>query len=66
MGIDPAPFWANLYLHYHEYKYMLNTIKTNKLLALKYNGTFRFIDDLNAINDSGAFEKSRKEIYPKN
>ena len=30
MGIDPAPFWANLYLHRLEYDYMISLIKTNK------------------------------------
>ena len=39
--------------------------QTNNLLARKFSHTFRFIDDLLAINDGGMFEKYYKDIYPK-
>jgi len=65
MGIDPAPFWANLYLSKHECDYVNNLIKTDVVRAKKFHGTFRFIDDLCALNDGNEFLNSYKEIYPK-
>ena len=64
MGGDPAPFWANLFLFYYEHKWIKRMRKTNNLLAIKLTHTFRFIDDLLAINDGGMFENHYKEIYP--
>ena len=70
MGIDPAPFWANIYLYSYEVRYMNslvkdNNSKENKILARKYHATHRFIDDLLALNDGGHFGKSHKNIYSK-
>ena len=70
MGIDPAPFWANIYLYSYESKYINNLVKDNsskenKILARKYHATHRFIDDLLALNDGGHFGKSHKNIYSK-
>ena len=65
MGIDPAPFWANLYLHRHEYKFMIEHIKQNTLKAKKFHSCIRFIDDMCCINDGGEFGRSCKNIYPK-
>ena len=65
MGIDPAPFWANLYLHRHEYKFMIEHIKQNTLKAKKFHSCIRFIDDMCCINDGGEFGRSWKNIYPK-
>ena len=31
MGIDPAPFWANLYLYHYEEKLITNLITTDKI-----------------------------------
>ena len=64
MGGDPAPFWANLFLFFYESKWLLQMKKTNNILARKFTNTFRFIDDLNALNDGGEFEKHHQEIYP--
>ena len=64
MGIDPAPFWANLYLYYFECEFITKLIKTNKNKAIKFHGTSRFIDDLCAINDGGHFGNSFLDIYP--
>ena len=64
MGIDPAPFWANLYLYHHEKEYMKSLIYTDKRKANRFHGIFRFIDDLCAINDSDEFCNSFREIYP--
>ena len=64
MGTNPAPFFANLYLHRYEYKYMLDKIKNNTKDAIKYNDCYRFIDDLLAINDHGLFDVEHVNIYP--
>ena len=64
MGIDPAPFWANLYLYHYEKEYLSLLIHTNKRKASKFHGVFRFIDDLCAINDSDEFLNSHQNIYP--
>ena len=65
MGIDPAPFWANLYLHHYEHKYIKELIKTNPGQALKFRYSSRFIDDEGNPNDSGEFGLSCHSIYPK-
>ena len=64
MGIDPAPFWANLHLHKYEGDFINKLIHSDKLRARKYHGAYRFIDDQCCINDSGDFGKSFHEIYP--
>ena len=64
MGIDPAPFWANLYLYSYEKKFILFLIKTDKARARKFLNAIRFIDDECNINDAKEFAKSFKEIYP--
>ena len=64
MGIDPAPFWANLYLSKHECDFLKGLIRNDITRARKFHGTFRFIDDLCALNDGGEFENSYQEIYP--
>ena len=64
MGIDPAPFWANLYLYAYECEFMTKLTKQDKKRAFKYHGLSRFIDDMCCINDSGEFEKSYRDIYP--
>ena len=38
--------------------------KTNVALARKFGHTFRYIDDLLAINDSSSFERHHHDIYP--
>ena len=64
MGIDPAPFWANLYLSSYECDFVKDLIKTDIVRATKFHGIFRFIDDLCALNDGEEFQKSYMEIYP--
>ena len=64
MGSDPAPFMANLFLYHYESTWLKNTRKNDLSTARKFSNTFRFIDDLNAMNDSGKFEEHFKEIYP--
>ena len=64
MGIDPAPFWANLFLSEFECEHMTQLIKKDLVQAKRYHGTFRFIDDLCAINNNNEFFLSYKSIYP--
>ena len=64
MGIDPAPFWANLYLYKFEYQFMKNLITSDNIRSRKFHGCFRFIDDLISLNDGDEFKKSINEIYP--
>ncbi len=64
MGVDPAPFMANLYLYCYEFKWMEKMTKENRGIAIKFNKTFRFIDDLINLNNDGILGNSWKEIYP--
>ena len=64
MGSDPAPFFANLFLYYFENKWIKKIKKTDIRRARRFANTFRFIDDLTALNDGGEFERSFREIYP--
>ena len=51
MGIDPAPFWANLFLYTYENDFVLTLVTNDKAQARKFHSTKRFIDDLIALND---------------
>ena len=63
MGSDSAPFFANLFLYFYESKWM-NELKKNDLIkARKLCNIFRFIDDLNSINDDGEFGSNYSNIY---
>ena len=64
MGSDPAPFFANLFLYFYESKYVKSLMKRDLSRARRFGNTFRFIDDLNAINDGGEFERCYRDIYP--
>ena len=67
MGIDPAPFWANLYLYTYEEEFVSDLVKggqKDKIRARHFHSNRRFIDDLCALNDGGEFGRSHPEIYP--
>lgn len=64
MGIDPAPFWANLFLYDFEHKFIKNLISTGSDLVFKFHSAKRFIDDLCSLNDGGAFGEHFRHIYP--
>ena len=36
MGIDPTPFWANLFLYQFEQRYMANLIDSDKVKACHF------------------------------
>ena len=54
----PAPFFANLFLYYYE---SMDKTSSGKGFG---NNFFRFIDDLNEINDAIIFESNFRNIYP--
>ena len=64
MGINPASFWANIYLHRYEVKYIMNLIGLDRSRALKFRNASRFIDDECNLNDDGEFGQSYLQIYP--
>ena len=64
MGSDPAPFMANLFLYHYENEFISELRKSDIRRARRFGNVFRFIDDLNAINDGGEFERCYKDIYP--
>ena len=63
MGTDCAPLLANLFLFFYEYRYMRNLIKTNLVLAKRFNNTMRYIDDLLTLNNL-SFQAAITDIYP--
>lgn len=64
IGGDPAPHWANLFLFNYESKFILDLKKSDPIRARKFRHIYRYIDDLQTINDGGEFEKCIKDIYP--
>ena len=64
MGSDPAPFFANLFLYFYESKWMNELKKQDLIQARKLSNIFRFIDDLNVVNDDELFENNIRHIYP--
>ena len=61
MGIDPAPFWANLFLYFYDNKVIQSLISSGYKQAFTFHC---FIDDLCAINDNYEFNSFFKDIYP--
>ena len=55
---------ANLFLYYYENKQILKTKLSNLKHVRLFGNTFRFIDDLIALNDGGLFQKSYTQLYP--
>ena len=49
MGIDPALFWANLFLYTYEDEYLSELISSDKVKARHFHATKRFIDDLGTL-----------------
>ena len=66
MGIDPAPFLANLFLHFSEFRYMDELIKSGELSkAKKLSNNFRYLDDLLGLNDNGIFNQVYEYLSPR-
>ena len=65
MGTDPAPFMANIYLFYYEFKYMERLQSEDYATARRlYSHTRRFIDDLATLNNKGHLGSNWTDIYP--
>ena len=65
MGVDPAPFIANLFLHWSEFRYMESLINSGDLIkAKKLSNNFRYLDDLLGLDDNGLFHNVNNLIYP--
>ena len=64
MGIDPAPFWANLHLYSYECAFITGLMSSDKGRAMKFRYATRFIDDECNLNDDNEFGRSFREIYP--
>ena len=62
MGTDCAPLLANLFLFFYEYSYMRDLIKTDLVLAKKFNNSMRYIDDLLTLNNA-TFHSVIADIY---
>ena len=66
MGIDPAPYWPNLFLYYFfRSKYLQQLISKGSPRVYKFHETLRFMEDLCIINNDGEFSSSYKYICPK-
>ena len=65
MGIDPAPFMANLFLQFYENDYIKLLVSEGRLDEVKLlRYTYRYLDDLFNVNDRNHFENVHKSVYP--
>ena len=63
MGTDCAPLLANLFLFFYEYRYLRCLIKSDIVLARRFNNTMRYIDDLLVLNNTN-FSDAIQDINP--
>ena len=64
MGTNCAPLLADLFLYYYEADFMQELLrKKDKKLAISFNSTFRYIDDVFSLNNS-KFGDYVERIYP--
>ena len=65
MGIDPAPFWANLFLYHFEAKYFTSLVSARSKIPYNFHSIGRFIDDL-CVSMIGTLSLIiLRDIYPK-
>ena len=67
-SIPTSGKWHNymymyLFLFFYEYRYMKNLIKSNTIMARRFNNTMRYIDDLLVLNNN-SFGDAIENIYP--
>ena len=65
LGIDPALFWVNLFLHFYENQFMAELISNNKFKTRRFHSTKSFIGDLCAMNDGREFGRTNAGVFPK-
>lgn len=64
MGTNCAPLLADLFLYYYEADFIQELLrKKDKKLAISFNSTFRYIDDVLSLNNS-KFGDYVDRIYP--
>ena len=64
MGTNCAPLLPDLFLYYYEADFMQELLrKKDKKLAISFNSTFRYIDDVLSLNNS-KFGDYVDRIYP--
>ena len=64
MGTNCAPLLADLFLYYYEADFMQKLLrKKDKKLAISFNSTFRYINDVLSLSNS-KFGDYVKRIYP--
>ena len=65
MGINSAPYFANIYLHAFEYSYLQKLISEGKedIAKLLSDNTHRYQDDCISINDNGIFGIHYADMY---
>ena len=64
MGTNCDPLLADLFLYYYEADFMQELLrKKDKKLAISFNSTFRYIDDVLSLNNS-KFGDYVERIYP--
>ena len=64
MGTNCAPLLADLFLHSYEAEFVQKLLRdNNKKLAVSFNHTFRYIDDVLSINNHN-FHNYVHLIYP--
>jgi hypothetical protein len=64
MGTNCAPLLADLFLYSYEAEFIQKPLhEKNKPLALAFNSTFRYIDDVLSINND-QFHSYADSIYP--
>ena len=63
MELDPSPVLANLFLYYHESKWMKKIIKIDIRSARIFANTFRFVDDSTMFSDVGEFDQFSVQGY---
>ena len=65
MGMSVAPHVDNIYLHVYQFEYFTSLYEENREKELtKLEHTFRYQDDLSALNDDGLLESILSDIYP--
>ena len=65
MGTNCAPYLANIFLHTYEYDYLEKLVREGDIeTAMLLSNTFRYQDDLIALNDDGMFCQHYNNIYP--
>ena len=64
MGTDPGPDFANLFLHFYEFKYMESNTRTNYGVCKRISKCSRYIDDVIFFNSGDTFETIKADIYP--